>query len=131
MQVMDQLVSKTKPQIAATYRSIGSGNGMADFYGLPANNGALPRTAFGCGDVPMSVGLFDNMTAAGKPMLHIPYLVGAVSFFHNVPGVGKVCVRRRMTHAALEHCLCALPRSARHSHSRSYLRDPCSLYLRR
>ncbi len=30
------------------------------------------------------------MLAAGNGPLHMPFLVGAVSFFHNIPGVGTV-----------------------------------------
>ncbi|KAG2495398.1 hypothetical protein HYH03_006348 [Edaphochlamys debaryana] len=78
---MDIMMARTKPRIAMSYRSIGSGAGGNEFF--------AGASAFGCGDVPINGGLFDNLTSRGDPMIHVPYLIGSVSVFHNIPGVGK------------------------------------------
>ncbi|GIL57887.1 hypothetical protein Vafri_13141 [Volvox africanus] len=80
--VMDVMMARTKPKIALSYRSIGSGAGGDEF-----TNGT---SAFGCGDVPISKTNFDNITKQNKSMMHVPYLVGSVSIFHNIPGIGEV-----------------------------------------
>lgn len=109
LQVADLLAIRTKPQIAVTYRSVGSGNSQIDFLGSSASSFAVPRTAFGSGDVPMDPIRYQNITSSGNPMVHVPFLVGAVSFFHNVPGVGKV---RQPLHAA-----CTLSHANSHTFS--------------
>ncbi len=65
------------------------------------------------GDVPLPTTTYNDLVTRGSVPLHVPYLVGTVSFFHNVPGVGKVgeagcwllgvsgCIRG---HAALTRC---------------------------
>ncbi|PNH05193.1 Phosphate-binding protein PstS [Tetrabaena socialis] len=74
--VMDIMMARVKPKVVLSYRSVGSGSGAADF-----NTSA---SAFGCGDVPVPKSVYDNVS-----MIHVPYLVGGVSVFHNVPGVGE------------------------------------------
>lgn len=75
-------MARTKPRVIMTYRSIGSGAGATEF-----NNGA---SAFGCGDVPLPNATYNAMVGRGVGVAHVPFLVGSVSVFHNVPGVGKV-----------------------------------------
>ncbi|KAG2453277.1 hypothetical protein HYH02_002600 [Chlamydomonas schloesseri] len=80
--VMDIMMARTKPRVAMSYRSVGSGSGAADF-GAGAN-------AFGCGDVPLPNATYTAMTQAqGQTVLHVPFLIGSVSVFHNVPGIGE------------------------------------------
>ncbi|GLI63272.1 hypothetical protein VaNZ11_006177 [Volvox africanus] len=80
--VMDVMMARTKPKIALSYRSIGSGAGGDEF-----SNGT---SAFGCGDVPISVENFNKIQQQNQlKMMHVPYLVGSVSVFHNIPGIGE------------------------------------------
>ena len=81
-QVMDIFMARTKPRIAMTYRSIGSGAGGTEF------NASF--NAFAIGDVPVSQAVYDSMTSRGRGVVHLPFLVGSVSVFQSVPGVGKV-----------------------------------------
>ncbi len=76
-------MARTKPKIALSYRSIGSGAGGIEF----AN---FTSSAFGCGDVPINDANFTATKTQGNPMLHVPFLVGSVSIFHNIPGIGEV-----------------------------------------
>lgn len=73
---------------ACRYRSIGSGAGGTEF--------SAAVSAFGCGDVPMSNATYNSMTSRGLGVMHVPFLVGSVSVFQNVPGIGKV--RRSCAH---------------------------------
>ncbi|GIL78289.1 hypothetical protein Vretimale_7646 [Volvox reticuliferus] len=78
--VMDVMMARTKPKIAMSYRSIGSGAGGDEF--------TNSTSAFGCGDVPLSKTNFASIQAP-KQMMHVPFLVGSVSIFHNIPGIGE------------------------------------------
>ncbi|EFJ39570.1 hypothetical protein VOLCADRAFT_100813, partial [Volvox carteri f. nagariensis] len=80
--VMDTMMARTKPKIAMSYRSIGSGAGGDEF-------AALNSSAFGCGDVPISPTNFNRTLQQNNPMMHVPFLVGSVSIFHNIPGIGE------------------------------------------
>ena len=43
---------------------------------------------FGAGDIPLGATDFETMTVTnGKTVLHIPFVIGAVSFFHSVPNM--------------------------------------------
>lgn len=77
---MDIMMARTKPKIAMSYRSIGSGAGGNEFM--------AGASAFGCGDVPISN--FTKAVEQIKSMMHVPYLMGSVSIFHNIPGIGEV-----------------------------------------
>ncbi|KAG2428357.1 hypothetical protein HXX76_010502 [Chlamydomonas incerta] len=79
--VMDLMMARTKPRVAMSYRSVGSGSGAADF--------AAGFNAFGCGDVPLPNTTYTSLVGAGTTVLHVPFLVGSVSVFHNVPGIGE------------------------------------------
>lgn len=69
---------KTDPEVEINYQSIGSGGGVQQF---------LKGTVdFGATDAPMSD---EQLKAAGKPVLHIPTVLGAVVVTYNVPGVEK------------------------------------------
>ena len=83
---MDLIKSRTKPLVGMSYRSVGSGVGQSDFSNEKGNF-TTSANDFGCGDFPMPSGPWRSITASGNGMLHVPYLVGTVSFFHNVPGV--------------------------------------------
>ncbi|EFJ39664.1 hypothetical protein VOLCADRAFT_100701 [Volvox carteri f. nagariensis] len=80
--VMDTMMAPTKPKIAMSYRSMGSGAGGDEFT-------ALNSSAFSCGDVPISPTNFNRALQQNNPMMHVPFLVGSVSIFHNIPGIGE------------------------------------------
>ncbi len=52
-----------------------------------ANNGFKAYNHFGAGDVPMTAENFQTLQANGRSMLHIPFAIGAISFFHSIPSV--------------------------------------------
>ncbi len=47
----------------------------------------VPYNDFGSGDVPFDQDDYDAMIAAGRSFAHFPFLLGAMSFFHNIPGL--------------------------------------------
>ena len=73
---MDKLEERAGSPVRLTYRSVGSGTGKAD-WADHANNGDpdFASTDFG----------LEPDTA--KPFLQIPFQIGAVSVFVNLPGV--------------------------------------------
>eukprot|EP00527_Entomoneis_sp_CCMP2396_P002012 CAMPEP_0198140618 /NCGR_PEP_ID=MMETSP1443-20131203/3759_1 /TAXON_ID=186043 /ORGANISM="Entomoneis sp., Strain CCMP2396" /LENGTH=427 /DNA_ID=CAMNT_0043803109 /DNA_START=186 /DNA_END=1469 /DNA_ORIENTATION=- len=83
---MEQIEARTKQPTHLTYRAVGSTTGTAEFinsYGQPAND-------FGSGDLPLNKTVYDAFTTAGVGVVHLPVLLGAVSFFHSVQGVAKL-----------------------------------------
>ena len=74
-----------------TYRGVGTGTGQAEFLGVN-NNGTstyIPYSDFGCGDIPLSTTQYNSFMAAKSDsvVIHLPFLLGAVSFFHSIPNV--------------------------------------------
>jgi ABC-type phosphate transport system substrate-binding protein len=92
-----------------TYRAVGSSIGQQEFLGVnnsiqePTNssltiNSYAPHSDFGSGDIPISTTAYTALNAAvelqeGKidnnfsHMVHLPFAMSSVSFFHNIPGV--------------------------------------------
>lgn len=66
-----------------TYRAIGSSNGQREFTGLSPDFTAF--THFGSGDIPMSQSRYDSIQSVGRQFIHVPFLVGAISYFHSYP----------------------------------------------
>jgi phosphate transport system substrate-binding protein len=62
-----------------TYRAVGSSTGQAEFIGEVTT----PDNDFGSGDIPLSQVDFDKFEAGS--ILHLPIVLGAISFFHSVP----------------------------------------------
>ena len=85
-QVMDLLEERSRVPIRATYRAVGSGTGQAEVVGQDSN-GYKAYNHFGSGDVPMTATNYKTLTDNGRTMLHIPFAIGAISFFHSIPGV--------------------------------------------
>ena len=69
-----------------TYRAVGSGTGQAEFVGQ-AEDSYKSYNHFGSGDIPMTAENYKTLTDNGRTMLHVPFAIGAVSFFHSVPGL--------------------------------------------
>ena len=72
---MDKLEEMAGSTLRMTYRSVGSGTGASD-WADSTNAGDFASTDYG---------LADDSSA---PFMQIPFQIGAVSLFHNVPGVG-------------------------------------------
>jgi len=87
-EVISLFEARAKPPVKMTYRAVGSGTGQYEFIG--ESNGMLPMDQdFGSGDIPIGSDDYTNLTNAGKTILHFPFQMGAMSIFHNVPGVPK------------------------------------------
>jgi len=81
--VMSLFEARAKPAVRMTYRAVGSSNGQFDFMG--ADQGWEAFNDFGSGDMPFSKDKYDDMRANGVTPIHVPFALGAMSFFHNVP----------------------------------------------
>jgi len=77
--VMDQMKIQAKEPIRMTYRAVGSSTGQAEFIG----DGIVSDNYFGSGDIPLSNE--DWMSFPEGSILHLPVVLGAISFFHSVP----------------------------------------------
>ena len=92
-----------------TYRAVGSTTGQVEFLGAD-NSGEdftggatitshVPHNYFGSGDIPIPKDKYDALNLAveaqagsddtngGKHMVHLPFAMSSVSFFHSIPGV--------------------------------------------
>ncbi|GAB5359295.1 hypothetical protein AAMO2058_000532000 [Amorphochlora amoebiformis] len=82
--VMDLFEERGKQNVRMTYRAVGSSTGQFEFSGSTNNNQSL--SDFGAGDIPMTQSNYDRVTiGGGRTMLHVPFAVGAIAIFHNVP----------------------------------------------
>lgn len=78
---MDKLEERAATPVRMTYRSIGSGDGARDWNDA-SNEGSFASTDYG-----LKPADFTAAHASGTGFLQIPFQLGAVSFFHNIPGV--------------------------------------------
>jgi ABC-type phosphate transport system substrate-binding protein len=78
---MDQIQTQTKLPVKMTYRAVGSSTGQTEFIG-DVTTGTSDND-FGSGDIPLSQEDFDKFEAGS--ILHLPIVLGAISFFHSVP----------------------------------------------
>lgn len=76
---MDLMQTQTKLPTKMTYRGVGSTTGQAEFVG----NVTLPDNDFASGDIPISAEDYDLFPAGS--IIHLPIVLGAISFFHSVP----------------------------------------------
>eukprot|EP00218_Dolichomastix_sp_CCMP3274_P004795 CAMPEP_0170161838 /NCGR_PEP_ID=MMETSP0033_2-20121228/76795_1 /TAXON_ID=195969 /ORGANISM="Dolichomastix tenuilepis, Strain CCMP3274" /LENGTH=532 /DNA_ID=CAMNT_0010399461 /DNA_START=423 /DNA_END=2021 /DNA_ORIENTATION=- len=84
--VLEMLEEQSRTPLLGSYRAVGSGTGQFEFVGETNPAGAYePYSHFGAGDIPMGQSYFDGLDAAGKEMIHVPFILGAISFFHSVP----------------------------------------------
>jgi ABC-type phosphate transport system substrate-binding protein len=81
--IMAEMTALSKIPVHLTYRAVGSTTGQVEFVN---NNELIPAADFGSGDLPLTKARFDGLPD-GVEMMHLPIIVGAVSFFHNLPGV--------------------------------------------
>ena len=84
---MDLMAERAKVPLFLTYRAVGSSTGQKEFLGQSADSYA-PLNHFGAGDIPMSASRYAELvdpSQANREMVHIPFVMGAISFFHSVP----------------------------------------------
>lgn len=90
---MDTLEERAGRPVRMTYRSVGSGTGENDWKADPIDSNALVHNgAFASTDYGLDPSDADYKAVHGDPtssggFFQIPFQLGAVSFFHNVPGV--------------------------------------------
>lgn len=78
--IMERMQARSRLPIRLTYRAVGSTAGGFEF----VNNGEAESVIdFGSGDIPLTA---DNYNQANGDVIHLPVLLGAVSFFHSVEG---------------------------------------------
>ena len=82
--VMDLMEEQAKLPLFMTYRATGSTTGQKEFVGT-ADNSFQPHNHFGSGDIPVTQARYDELSSAGQTMLHIPFAMGAIAFFHSIP----------------------------------------------
>ena len=87
--LMEQFMDRTKVPTRLTYRAVGSSTGQKEFLGVNNTgvNAYVPHNDFGSGDIPVSTSNYNAFTDAGKEMVHLPFVLGAISIFHNIPNV--------------------------------------------
>jgi ABC-type phosphate transport system substrate-binding protein len=76
---MDLFQTQTKLPTKMTYRGVGSSTGQAEFIG----NLTFSDNDFGSGDIAISSENYATLPA--NSVLHLPIVLGAISFFHSVP----------------------------------------------
>ena len=86
-QVLGVLEERSRLPLHLTYRGVGSGTGQTEFVGQESEGFKIPYNDFSSGDIPMSKANYDKLKAKGIAMLHVPFIIGAVSFFYNIPGI--------------------------------------------
>ena len=83
--LMDTLEERSRIHLSMSYRAVGSSTGIKEFVG--DDNGYEPYSHFGSGDIVVPTADYTDLNNAGKSFVTIPFQLGAISFFHNVPGV--------------------------------------------
>jgi ABC-type phosphate transport system substrate-binding protein len=76
---MDLMQTQTKLPTKMTYRGVGSSTGQTEFIG----NITKSDNDFGSGDIPLNAEKYASLPA--NSILHLPIVLGAISFFHSVP----------------------------------------------
>ena len=86
---MSSFMDMTKIPIRFTYRAVGFSVGQSEFIGANDTAALLaqPYNDFGLGDIPLSSSKYDALKEECIEMVHLPYVMGAISLFHNIPNV--------------------------------------------
>eukprot|EP00571_Detonula_confervacea_P013211 CAMPEP_0172298406 /NCGR_PEP_ID=MMETSP1058-20130122/1078_1 /TAXON_ID=83371 /ORGANISM="Detonula confervacea, Strain CCMP 353" /LENGTH=485 /DNA_ID=CAMNT_0013007681 /DNA_START=13 /DNA_END=1470 /DNA_ORIENTATION=+ len=95
--IMAKLEEQIKLPTRFSYRAVGSGTGIKEFLGKGikdenTENGVETDTFeayndFGAGDIPISKVDRQTWNDKGIDFVQLPFVLSAVSFFHNIPGV--------------------------------------------
>jgi len=90
---MAKLEEQIKLPSRLSYRAVGSGTGQKEFLGkgieidgVETDNG-LAYNDFGSGDIPISEEDKTKFNDMGVDFVQLPFVLSAVNFFHNIPGV--------------------------------------------
>jgi ABC-type phosphate transport system substrate-binding protein len=79
--IMNKLQARAGSSTRLSYRAVGSTTGIEEFI----HEFTTPVIDFASGDIPITTDDFQAMQNAGIEMIHIPVVLGAVSYFHSVP----------------------------------------------
>jgi len=82
-----QFEARAMPHVQMTYRGVGSSTGQYEFIGELNDPPYTSWSDFGSGDIPLTQAYYHRMEEAGREVAHFPFLIGAMSFFHNIPGL--------------------------------------------
>lgn len=85
--IMDAIKDRLRVPVRMTYRAVGSGVGQKEFMGEAPE--FMQINHFGSGDIPLSTENYNLITGGDDPseMLHLPVVLGAITYFHSIPGV--------------------------------------------
>mmetsp|Transcript_33118 Transcript_33118/g.87570 ORF Transcript_33118/g.87570 Transcript_33118/m.87570 type:complete len:476 (+) Transcript_33118:2-1429(+) len=83
---MKLMEHRARVPMLLTYRAVGSSTGQKEFVGND-ESGNKSYNHFGAGDIPMSQDRYDTLMGQSPPegMVHLPFALGAIGIFHNVP----------------------------------------------
>ena len=110
--IMSLFEERSQIMTRLTYRAVGSSTGQKEFLGaendgydardpLVEINSHVPHNDFGAGDIPISKVAFEALNTAvelqdgmnndnnGLHMVHLPFALSSVSFFHSIPGIER------------------------------------------
>ena len=86
-------MDRLRVPVKLTYRAVGSGVGIKEFMGKE-EDGYTAINHFGSGDIPLSTDQYNLITTGSdgndpSELYHFPVVLGAITLFHNIPGVGS------------------------------------------
>lgn len=82
-QASSLIEARAKMALRITYRAVGSSVGQREFVGEEPYDKSV--NDFGAGDIPMKPDNYDKVVGSGREMLHVPFVMGGIGVFHNVP----------------------------------------------
>ncbi|KAL7529171.1 hypothetical protein ACHAXR_004982 [Thalassiosira sp. AJA248-18] len=91
--IMAKFEEQIKIPAKLSYRAVGSGTGIKEFLGKGIlvdgveTDTDIAYNDFGAGDIPISSADREAWLAKGIEFVQLPFVLSAVSFFHNIPGV--------------------------------------------
>jgi len=88
-QTAEMFNARAKIPLMISYRAVGSSTGQKEIVGNEANN-FTAMNDFGAGDLPMTAERFGQLDAAGRKVIQIPFAIGAISVFINIPEIAQL-----------------------------------------
>jgi len=87
--MMQRFMDRAKLPLHLTYRAVGSSTGQYEFLGVNNTgvNAYVPYNYFGSGDIPIPTNTYNELQSRNIEIVHLPFVIGAITLFHNVPGV--------------------------------------------
>mmetsp|Transcript_8119 Transcript_8119/g.11616 ORF Transcript_8119/g.11616 Transcript_8119/m.11616 type:complete len:494 (-) Transcript_8119:341-1822(-) len=101
--IMQDFMERTKLPTKFTYRGVGSSTGQFEFMGTnhTGDFAYVPWNYFGSGDIPFSQENYELLNSNGDEFYQMPFVMGAISVFHNIPGVPGGAGGLKLTPCAL------------------------------